>query len=143
MSRRFHIRGSLWIPEEELDVRFSRSGGPGGQNVNKVETKVDLAFNVNGSRCLSDEQKRTVLAALSSQVDERGHLHVSAQRSRSQWRNREDAIQKFVRMMQRALAPAKKRVATLRTAASRERRLRAKRIRGDTKRMRRIGRGDH
>lgn len=142
MSRQFHIRGSLWIPEEELDVRFSRSGGPGGQNVNKVETRVELLFNVSRSRSLSDAQKRAVQLALSSQMDERGDLHVSAQKSRSQWQNREDAIAKFIRLLQKALTPPKKRVATAPTFVSREKRLKAKRVRGERKRQRRARPGE-
>ncbi len=131
------IAPGLSIPRSELIFRFARSGGKGGQNVNKVETKVELLFNVRQSPSLSDDQKGRILSSLSSRIDAEGYLRIVAQESRSQWKNREDAVQRFVELLAKALAPRKKRRKSRIPAASKQKRLDAKRRRGDLKRLRR------
>ncbi len=132
------INDSLGIPKSELRFRFARSGGPGGQNVNKVETRVELLFDVTNSPSLRDDQRQTIIAHLKSRVDTEGILHVIAQASRSQWKNREDAVERFADLLRSALKPRKKRVATKTTRAAKEKRLESKKRRGEVKRMRKF-----
>jgi len=131
------IRPDLAIPVAELRFEFVRSGGPGGQNVNKVATKVDILFDVRRSASLTEDQKGNVLERLSSRIGKDGLLRVAAQESRSQWRNRELALEKLARLLSRALTPRKKRFSTRPTAGSREKRFRRKKLRSETKRGRR------
>ena len=114
------------IPARELAFAYARSGGPGGQNVNKVSTRVELLFDVEASGALSADQKRAVRSALRTRIDETGVLHVRSDSSRSQWMNRQDALRKFARILAAALRPVKHRVASSPTRASRARRLTAK-----------------
>jgi ribosome-associated protein len=97
------IRKDLFIPEEELSFTFSRSGGPGGQNVNKVSSRVTLWFDVENSKSLSDEQKRKIVHELPTRINKQGILHVVSQKHRSQWENREDAVERFVELLRAAL----------------------------------------
>ena len=136
MSRILEITSSIGIPFSELHFRTSRSSGPGGQNVNKLETKVELLFDVDRSSSLSDEQKHSVHRSLEGRIDAEGILHVSSQRSRSQWGNKELAIEKFAALLRSALKPRKKRLATGATRASKERRLHSKKVHGQKKKTR-------
>jgi ribosome-associated protein len=136
MSRILQVTSSVTIPLAELHFRTSRSSGPGGQNVNKLETKVELLFDVDRSTSLSDEQKHSVHRALEGRIDDDGILHVSSQRSRSQWENKELAIEKFAALLRSALKPRKKRLATGATRASKERRLHSKKKHGQKKKTR-------
>jgi ribosome-associated protein len=122
------ITSSVGIPFSELHFRTSRSSGPGGQNVNKLETKVELLFHVNRSSALTEEQKHLLHRTLEGRIDAEGVLHVSSQRSRSQWENKELAIGKFTALLRSALKPRKKRLATGATRASKERRLHSKKV---------------
>ncbi len=125
------------IPRTELRFKFARSGGHGGQNVNKVETRVELLFDVQGSTGITAEQRKAILRHLGSRIDARGILHVTAQESRSQWRNREDAVDRFVELIRNALRPRRKRIPTVISTSGRERRLDSKRRRSATKKLRR------
>jgi ribosome-associated protein len=130
------ITGQLTIPASELSLQFSRSGGPGGQNVNRRETRVELLFDVANSPSLSDAQRSRLLRRLASHIDSDGLLHVVAQTHRSQRRNREEALQRFVRLLRGALRKRKRRFATEVPQKAKERRLAEKRRRSEAKKQR-------
>ncbi|MEW6510614.1 MAG: alternative ribosome rescue aminoacyl-tRNA hydrolase ArfB [Bacteroidota bacterium] len=130
------IVGGVRIRRDELRFRFSRSGGPGGQHVNKVSTRVELHFDVDGSPSLQAHQKSLIRKSLSRRVGGDGILRLQVQESRSQWQNRRDAVEKLVALLQSALKPAKKRTATRPSASSREVRFRRKKRRGAVKKSR-------
>jgi len=130
------INDRVRIPLSELDFRFSRSSGPGGQHVQKSSTRVELLFDVARSPSLDDEQRARVLSRLSGYVDSEGVLHITSQSERSQWRNRQEVLARFQELMHRALARRKRRRATKPTAASKEKRLEKKRHHSHVKRQR-------
>lgn len=130
------INASLSIPMAELSFRTARGGGPGGQHVNKVETKVILSFNVADSPSLSIQQRGALLTKLDSRIDKEGVLQISAQSSRSQHKNKEEAIERFCRIVAQALVEQKPRRATKPTRRQKQRRLDAKKRRGQRKKER-------
>jgi ribosome-associated protein len=125
------VTRSVVVPLGEIELRFSRSSGPGGQHAQKSETRVEAAFDVEASTALSPAQKRRVIARAGPV------LRAVAQDERSQWRNRELAIERIADQLRDALRVQRRRVATKPTAASVERRLEQKRRRSRTKRLRR------
>jgi ribosome-associated protein len=125
----------LALPEEELSFLTSRSGGPGGQNVNKVETRVTVRFDL-ASPSLADDQRARLRERLATRITRGGVLHVTAQRHRTQAANREAAIARLLELLREALAEAVPRRATRVSRAARTRRLQAKRRRGERKRTR-------
>lgn len=126
------------IPGSELRVRFSRSGGPGGQNVNKRDTKVDVLFHVRKSAALTERQKWLVLSRLRSRIDAEGVLRVTSSEERTQALNRETALERLESLLYRALAPPPKpRRATKPSKASIDRRIADKKRRAKVKRLRR------
>jgi ribosome-associated protein len=133
-----HKHPPLEVPLSELRFRTSRSSGPGGQNVNKLETRVELMFDVGRSTALSDDQKRTVLSVLASRIDSEGILHISSQKSRSQWENKQSTIEKLAALLRSALRVKKKRIKTAPTRGSKERRVQSKKKHGQKKQLRRI-----
>lgn len=130
------INDNLRIPHSELSFSATRSGGPGGQHVNKVSTSVTLAFDVAGSPSLSDWQRARVMAELATRISREGVLQVTAQDTRSQSANKELAVARFAELMAAALKPRKPRRKTRPTLASRQRRLDAKRSRSTLKKSR-------
>ena len=119
------------LPRSEIELRFSRSSGPGGQHPQKTESRVEAVFDVDASSALSERQKRRV-AEKAGPV-----LRAVAQDERSQWRNRELATERLVEQLRAALRVERKRIATRPSKAAKERRLEQKRRRSETKRLRR------
>lgn len=130
------ITAQLLIPEEEVFFTASRSSGPGGQNVNKVSSRVTLWFDVANSQSLCEEHKKLLLRKLALQVNKQGLLQVTSQRTRSQAFNRQDAVEKFVALLRRALVREAPRKRTRIPTYSRERRIKDKKLRGQRKRLR-------
>ena len=123
------------IDERELQLDFIRASGPGGQNVNKVATAVQLRFDVTQST-LPEEAKTRLMQLAGKRMSSEGILLIEAKRFRTQEQNREDALQRFVELVQKALVPPKPRKRTKPTALSKAKRLKAKKIKADTKRLR-------
>ena len=131
------ITDTVAIPLSELRYQFSRSGGPGGQHVNRTATQVELTFDVQGSASLDDSQRARVFGKLGSVIDSRGVLHLTSQTTRSQARNRADVTGRFQRLLRRALHVPKPRRPTRPTRTAVERRLQDKRRAGMLKQDRR------
>jgi ribosome-associated protein len=131
------VSPSLSIPEDELVERFVRSSGPGGQNVNKVASAVELRFDAAGSPSLPEDLRARLLARRDRRITDEGVVVISAQRFRTQERNRQDARERLVALLLAAAHVARKRVATKPTRASKERRLGAKKERSQVKSGRR------
>ena len=125
------VTRSVLLPLAEIELRFSRSSGPGGQHANTAETRVEAILDVEASAALTDAQKRRVVAKAGPT------LRAVAQDERSQLRNRELAVDRLTEQLREALKVPRRRVATKPTAASRERRLEAKKRRSTTKQLRR------
>jgi ribosome-associated protein len=125
------VNSRLAIPLEEIDLRFSRSSGPGGQHAQKTETRVEAVFDVAGSNALSQTQRKRLLARVGPVV------RAVAQDERSQSRNRELALERLAEAIRAGVRVPRKRKPTKPTAAARERRLDEKRLRSKTKRLRR------
>jgi ribosome-associated protein len=103
----------------ELEISATRSSGPGGQNVNKVSSRIELRFNVDNSLLLTDGEKHILKKKLKTRITESGDLIITSQESRSQLKNKEQAIEKFHMILNKSLTPAKKRLPTKATRASR------------------------
>ncbi len=136
------ISPELRLPLSELDVRASRAGGPGGQHVNTSSTRVELWWDVAGSRALSEEQRQRLLARLAGRLDRTGRLRVVEGGSRSQLRNRQAATERLTRLVAEALRIPKTRKRTRPSRAAKAARLEAKRRRAAVKRERRRPPGD-
>ena len=132
------------VPEEELEERFIRASGPGGQNVNKVSTAVELRFDAAHSPSLTDEVRQRLIALAGRRATSEGVIVLTAQRFRTQERNRADARARLAELIGRAREQPTPRVATKPTKASMKRRLESKRAQGERKRQRaRRGSLDH
>jgi ribosome-associated protein len=125
------VTRSVLLPLAEIELRFSRSSGPGGQHANTSETRVEAVFDVEASQALTAVQKRRVLARTGPVI------RAVAQDERSQWRNRELAVERVADQLRQALRVERRRVPTKPSAAAREKRLENKRRRSEVKRLRR------
>jgi ribosome-associated protein len=130
------INPSLSLPDGELELRTSRSAGPGGQNVNKLETRVTVRFDVAGSPSLTDDQRRRIQERLGTRISKAGVLQVSSQRHRTQAANREAAVARLAGLLAEALEPEAERKPTRMPKAAKRRRLEEKRRRGRLKQER-------
>ena len=120
----------------ELTFNTSRSGGKGGQNVNKVETKVELIFDINNSQILTEEEKEIFRDKAKTFINQEGLLKVISQKHRSQQRNKEEAINKFKRLIENIFKERKRRKKTFPTDESREERRKSKKLQSEKKHLR-------
>jgi ribosome-associated protein len=123
----------------EVEFRTSRSSGPGGQHVNKTESRVELLWSPQDSDCLNEAQKKMVTNRLRSRITDDGVLIMASEKYRSQYRNKADVTERFLDLVTTSLVPVKKRKPYKPTRSSVEKRIRSKKIRGDIKRTRRKG----
>jgi ribosome-associated protein len=131
------INDRIAIPLDEFSFDYARSGGPGGQNVNKVASKAILRWHPGNSPSLPPAVKERLLRAIASKLTTEGELIVTSQLTRDQGRNADDCLEKVRRLVLAAATPPKTRRATKPTKASRERRLESKEKRSETKKLRR------
>ena len=117
----------LAVPESEISESFSRSGGKGGQNVNKLSTKAEVRWNVDHSLAFTDEEKEKIKYVLKNRINKKGELVVISQEERSQFQNRKLAVERLNRLVSSALIQENERIPTGPTRASKERRLEEKR----------------
>jgi len=132
------IDDNLSIPEEEVSFITSRSGGPGGQNVNKLETRVTLRFELAGSGSLSEEQKARLRERLATRITKDGVLQVTSQRHRTQGANREAAVERFAELLRESFREEAPRKKTRPSRAAKARRMDEKRRQSQRKRERRV-----
>lgn len=120
----------------EFRFQTSRSSGPGGQHVNKTESRVELFFNIDASTLLADEEKERLQRKLKKRINADGELIITSESTRSQIRNKEDCIKKFYELIEKALTVEKKRIATRPSIAARKKRLETKRLQSEKKQLR-------
>ncbi len=132
------INASVGIDEREIEESFVRASGPGGQNVNKLSTAVQLRFNVRSSPSLLPEVRQRLERLAGSRLTRDGVLIIIAQRHRTQRRNRQDALDRLINLIREAAVAPQPRRATKPTRASRERRVETKKRRSGVKRLRRV-----
>jgi ribosome-associated protein len=130
------INQDLSIPDAEVRFSAARSGGPGGQHVNKVNSRVILEFDVIHTSVLSPYQKRKIAEMVGHRMNQQGILRLQAQRHRTQSANRADLLERFIEVLQDALRPVKSRVPTRVPRSVREKRLEEKKLRTQVKRVR-------
>lgn len=137
------INPKIHIPDTELVERFVRASGPGGQNVNKVATAVELRFDAQNCAALPDEVRARLLARSDRRITDDGVIIIQASRFRTQDRNRQDARDRLAALILAATLVPKKRIATKPTRAAKERRMDGKRVRAGVKATRGKGSWDH
>lgn len=122
----------------ELIYSSSRSSGPGGQNVNKVNTRIELRYNIAGSSLLNEEEKARIQSALGNRINKEGFLILVSQTERSQLANKKKVTERFYKLLQKTLMPVRKRKPTRPTLASKERRIESKKLLSRKKALRKI-----
>ncbi|MGD9141964.1 MAG: alternative ribosome rescue aminoacyl-tRNA hydrolase ArfB [bacterium] len=130
------INSRVVIPEEEISFTYARSGGPGGQKVNKTSTRATLLFDVDASPSLTDADRARIRERLSTRISKDGVLRVVSQKHRTQTANRRAALERFTDLLQAALKPGRRRKPTAVPGAVKEKRLKDKRHRSRLKRER-------
>lgn len=136
MSNNLFIKNGISIPEQELYITTSRSGGAGGQHVNKTDTRITVRWNITTTAALTEEQKNYAQERLASRVTSEGDIIVHNSESRSQLQNKKNALNNLAAIIRNALAVQKKRVATKVSKALKEARLKSKAHRSTIKQMR-------
>lgn len=136
MKEDLPIKNGILIPGHELELTTSRAGGPGGQHVNKTDTRVTIRWNVRQTTALNEEQKERVLFNLQSQLTSEGDVIVHNNASRSQQQNKKNALANLAQMVREALFVPKKRIETKVSKSVKESRLRTKKSRSMVKKMR-------
>ena len=136
MKNDLHIKNGISIPEDELLITASRSGGAGGQHVNKTSSRITVQWNVRTTRALTEEQRQRVLEKLSSELSNEGEVTVHHSSSRSQFQNKKSALDNLADKIRRALHVPKKRLKTGVSKGAKEKRLQSKRLHGAIKKMR-------
>ncbi len=139
MADAIFVEGGVLVPGNALEVKAVHASGPGGQNVNKVASKVEIHVDVNLIQGMGAESRQRLLHLVGKRLDSSGRLMVTSQRSRDQQRNLEDARRKIHDWIALALVKPKRRIPTAPQPAGRERRLNQKRRRGERKASRRVG----
>ncbi len=130
------ITHTLSIPENEITFLTSRSSGPGGQHVNKTSSKVTLVFNVQDSPSLSDYQRTVLMTRLSGRINTKGELQLSCEEHRSQFRNKEEVVSRFAKLVADALKPVRQRHKTKVPHSAKRKRLDSKKKRSEVKKGR-------
>lgn len=132
------ITHDVFIPEHELIITTSRAGGPGGQHVNKTDTRITIKWHIATSTALSEQQKTWLLHRLQTKLTDEGFIIVQNSSTRSQLQNKKLAYEQLTQLIAKALHRPKKRIKTKVSAQAKEKRLKTKKIRSETKRLRRI-----
>jgi ribosome-associated protein len=138
MPNDLFIKHGITIPEHELHITTSRSGGAGGQHVNKTDTRITIRWNIKETTALTEEQKSNVVQKLQSRITQDGDIIVHNSESRSQMQNKKNALNNLAAIIRKALYVQKKRIATKIPRALKEARLKSKAHRSTIKRMRNI-----
>ncbi len=131
------VKNGIVIPDHEIEIATSRAGGPGGQHVNRTDTRITVRWNVHKTQALNDTQKQRVLQNLQSKLTTEGDLIIHDSSSRSQQQNKENALRRLAIEISKALYVPKKRMATRVPKAAKESRIESKRKHGALKKMRR------
>ncbi len=129
------IKSRIFLPD--ITYKTSRSGGPGGQNVNKVETRVELIFDFIGSEAFNEDEKELIRTNLKRRVRKDGTIHIISNRFRSQYKNKSDCFEKFLALLEKGLKKETPRKPKKVSKAQKEKRLKSKKIKSEKKQLRR------